>query len=233
MNGVHLAHITRINRRTNGPRLVFSADWMACMGFLPGALVQYLPQPGGMTFVLCDENITRYSELFRVTKDMGGTLMQVYRYRDGLQLCVSGAVLDCTGLVYGDNLIARYEYGLIRIRKLPGGTVKGVTSRLMGQWLDDLGFMPDSVLTVASVPGIITCQLCVNGAERTSELVRHARANRLKLLQVQKAKHHMPVIELPATCLQKAGFTPDETLLATYEHGKIQLQRPDFVGLGF
>jgi len=206
------------------------------MGFTSGALVQYLPENGGMTFTLFNENIPSYSDLYHDTKAKNGTLMQVYCRRDGWQLCVCSAALGPTGLQYGDSLIVRYEYGFIRLRKLPKGAVQLVTPHVVGKWLTVAGFVPDAVLTVAAQLGTITCTLHENGIERTAELVKYARANKLQLLQVQHSKYKHGVlqwIDLPKSCLDIAGFTPDDTLLATYEHGFIQLQKPDFVGLGF
>jgi len=52
------------------------------MGFVPGALVQALPEPSGMVFNLCDENICKYSELVSDTKEKGGKLMSVSRADD-------------------------------------------------------------------------------------------------------------------------------------------------------
>jgi len=236
MAGIDLACITRIKRETSRPRLTFQAGWLADMGFVTGALVQFIPEPDGLAFVLCDENIHKYSQLYKRTKEQGGMLMQAYSYRDGLQLCVSNSLLAGIGLVYGDNLIVRYEYGLIRMRKLPKGTVKLVTPHVIGKWLGESGFIPDAVLSVASAPGLIACTLHEDGLQKATELVKYARANKLTLLQVQKKWYKSSVIlwfDIPDSCLQKAEFATDETLLATYEYGIIKLQKPDFVQLGF
>ena len=248
-NGLHLGHVTRTSRTRSTPRLVFSADWFADMGFVPGALVQYLPENGGLSFVLCDENIRKYSELLQATKQKNGALIQVYDYKDGPQLCVSGQTLGCTGLKYDDALIARYAYGIIRIRKLSGSSDTPVTlidSHIVGTWLGEIGFLPDAVFTVDAKPGIITCTLQENDAEkikaRTPELVKYARENKLKLMQVQKKNYLKRVsrgkgvfqyFDIPQSCLNKAGFSTDEMLLAYYQPGQIQLLKPDFVGLGF
>jgi len=236
MVGIDLACITRINREKSNPRLNFQAGWLADMGFVAGALVQFIPEPGGLAFVLCDENIPKYSQLYKSTKEQGGMLIQAYSYRDGLQLCVSNSLLANIGLVYGDNLIVRYEYGLIRMRKLAKSAVKLVTAHVIGTWLAESGFVHDSVLSVASTHGLITCTLHEDGLQKAVELVKYARANKLTLLQVQKRWYKSSVIlwfDIPASCLEKAGFALDETLLATYEHGIIKLQKPDFAALGF
>jgi hypothetical protein len=238
MSGIHPACVSRTSVRSNSPRVVFSASWLAGMGFIPDALVQYFPEDGGLSFVLCNENIPLYSELFRDMKQKGGTLLQVYycRQRDNLQLCISGSQLDRTGLAFGDKLIAKYEYGYIRMRKLLDNNTKIVTPHLVGKWLSGLGFSANEVFTVAAEPGLITCTLHENGLERTAELVKLARANQLKLLQVQHVQYKhddLTFIDIPSDCIKKAGFALDDTFIANYEYGLIKLQKPDFVGLGF
>lgn len=46
IDGLHLAHVTRRSKSSNSPRLAFCAGWMADIGFIPNALVQYLPELG-------------------------------------------------------------------------------------------------------------------------------------------------------------------------------------------
>lgn len=238
MNGVHLVSVSRTRIGSNHPRLMLcGADWMAGMGFVPDALVQYFPEEGGLSFVLCNENIQSYSELARDTKARGGTLIQVYYHiRNGIQLSITGSQLDRTSLLYGDKLVVRYEYGHIRMRRLPASNTKIVTSHLVGMWLSELGFNGGEVFTVAAEPGLITCTLHENGIERTTELVKYARANQLKLMQVQRSRYMhgvMHYIDIPAPCFETAGFPFDASFLAVYEYGLIKLQELDFVGLGF
>ena len=141
-----------------------------------------------------------------------------------------------TGWNLGDTLIARYEYGLVHLRRLPPGQDKVVTSRVSGQWLLDLGFEHEAVLTVDSEPGQIVCQLQEDGIKRTAELVKYARLNGMNLLQVHKvhdSRVTIPLIEIPPSRFVKAGFAPDDACIATYEHGRITLQPIDFAALGF
>ena len=239
---IWLSHIIRTNRATNSPRLVFAAPWMADMGFQDKALVQFLPENGGLSFVLCNENIRKYSDLFHATKQMGGSLVQVYRHRDGLHLHISGSVLNGTGLEYGDTLLAKYEYGFIKLRKLPESTTIATVPHITGVWLGQIGFLAGDVFTIDALPGLITCTLHQNGVQRTTELVKHARQHKLTLMQVQSFRYLKRVsrepgqyqwFDIPQNCMQKAGFTPGETLIASYKHGIIKLQKPDFTALGF
>jgi len=209
------------------------------MGFVPNALVQFIPEVGGAKFRLCNENISSYSELFDHTAQLGGVLVhaKIFDHQDYSCLAVSGKVLESTGLVIGDNLIARFEYGLVHLRKVPPGQVRIITAgRLSGKWLFEFGFEPEDVLTVSAQPGSIVYELQPNGIERTAELVKHARSNAMNLIQVrtvQDSRVVMPLIEIPNSCFAKAGFAIDDALLATYEHGRIQLEKIDFAALGF
>jgi len=240
MNGLHIINVTSC---VNKARLKFDGEWLKSIGFLPDMLVQFLPEPNGISFVLCDENIPKYSVLSQLTRAKSGMLLQVSLTRTTSGIHLSGAGLKHANLNPGDSLLARYEYGLIRARKLPkdsNSTARVVTSRLYGKWLAATGFVPSACFTAACEPGLITCRLqeCdpVRVRERTLELVRFARANKLDLLQVQKdtpAHSHAPYIDMPPHCLDSAGFAPDEFLLAMYSEGLIKLQKLDFSALGF
>jgi len=230
------------------------ADWLPDMGFVHGALVQAIPEQNEIVFNLCDDNITKYSELDAQTKSTGGKLIQVYtatvKNRHSPTLLASGQFVKDVGWVYKDILIAQYVHGKIRVRKLPDNVrVITVVSRkelytdkqfpkvrLTGEWLAQYGFVADSLVAVASEHGSITFKLCDDGIEKYSELVRHARRNKLKLLQVKEAIGRdklYPYIKITGSSVEQAKFAIGNTLIATCKHGCIQLQTLDLAGLGF
>ena len=238
----------------SSPAIVLRHPWLPVMGFTPGALVQVLPEARGLFFVLCNKNIGGYSKLLHDTENKKGGLITVGRCKTGARLGIDSFCIRSAGLDVGDNLIARYEYGLIRFRKLPGGSVNGsvngsvklVSSHIVGPWLVESGFLPNAVFTLSAVPGLITCTLMENDIrrirERAAEMVKHARLNKLQLLQVQASNYHTKVgrqpgiltyFDIPSVCLDKAGFSPNEMLLAFYEPGLVKIRQPDFVALGF
>jgi len=212
---------------------------MPDMGFVTDALVQFFPEEYGGVFRLCNENIASYSELASLTTQKGGILMNA-RLRDRKpcpSLTVTGSVVSRTGLVFDDNLIVRYQFGLVSFRKLPHKQTV-VNSRFFGQWLNESGFEHEAVVTVDSMPGLVTCRLQENGIARTAELVKYARANDVNLLQVHKVqgigtRATIPEIDIPHTRFVKAGLSPDDAFLASYEYGRIQLKKLDFAVLGF
>jgi len=235
--GIHLTNVTRGNSNSNKPKILFFAEWTKRMGFIPNALIQCLPEDGGLSFILCNENIPSYSELLSDTREKGGTLIHPSMFMHQKYPCihVSGSTVKNAGLKYGDNLIALYEYGQIRMRKLPESGVRIVTARIFGRWLEALGFTPDEVFTIDSEPGLITCTLQKNGQERAAELVKYARENRMNLLQVKRMQDNndAPLFEIPPSRLERAGFMPDEVFHAVYEYGRIQLQKLDCRRYGF
>ena len=110
---------------------------------------------------------------------------------------------------------------------VPQNAVRIIRGRLGGKWMERLGgFVLDDVWMIAAEPGSITYRLQGDGVARTLELVRFARQHRCQLLQVQRDGASI-YLEIPATFLKKAGFAPDEMLLALYEPGLLKLQRPD------
>jgi len=238
-------YITTVGRRKGGESktigIYFLSEWTEPMGFTVNSLVQFIPEPGGAQFRLCNENIRSYSELYQNTEALGGVLVhtKMFKYNIYPWLGVSGKVMDSTGLALGDKLIARFYHGLVHLRKIPkipAGQVKVIFNwRISGQWMLEYGFTKEAVLTVDAQPGSITCLLQPNGIERTAELVKYARANSLHLIQVGDANPPsiIPLIEIHPSRFAKAGFAPDEPLLATCDHGRLVLTKIDFKALGF
>ena len=254
---IHLLNVTntgKVSGNLRPPNIYIYGQWLHEMGFTAGALVQAVPESGGMAFILCDESIFRYSELDASTKEQGGKLIQAY-YTDAKRmqcpaLTMSGQYLHNAGFNPGDALIAHYDYGIIRVRKLPNtvkivlvSSVKEQRSgkpspklQLTGNWLSELGFTPNALATVLSVPGHITFQLRDGSIEEYCDLVRYARQHKMKLSQVRelatKGKIY-PYIMVSGSCLDKAGFVTGDELLASYEYGLITVRRLNLEALGF
>jgi len=224
--------------KENRARLYFKGDWLAPMGFLPDALVQALPEPGGMVIRLCDENIPKYSALVQETAAKGGKLI-FGTCEQGTSLVTSGDYIYNGGLALGDSCVALYDYGLIRVRKLPPQTKiilakrKQPKSRMIcGNWLLDIGFIPEALIAVSAEPGKITLSLQNNRIDSYAALVKHARIHKMRLIQVM-SKTDLICIAIPDISLKKAGLAIDEPYYAQYDHGLITLSRPDFQALGF
>ena len=242
-------NIHRNGLATNSrPRIQIVGDWLTDIGFINGALVQTLPEPDGVVFNLCNENIN-YSELHHATKEKGGTLIRVYicneRTRAGTALVSTGRHLLKGGLELGDACIAKCEHGCIRIRKVSGNvrlvnvarTKKPRTNEpapmvfLLGDWLNDIGFTSDTLMTVAAEDNSITFT-AHNKAVVYSEVVKYARQHKMQLMQVS-TKDGVPLITLTGSRVVKAGFSLGDIFAAEYEHGVITLQKLNPQRFGF
>ena len=242
------------------PRILFRGGWLSASGFIHGALVQVLPEPGGMVFNLRNENIESYSELFHATRGKGGSLIQVCieNTKDNKEatFVTSGKYIESAGFSAGDALIAGYGYGVIHVRKIDPGklgleNVRVITVthirkkhavipkvRLSGGWLSGAGFTPDSLATAKSAPGILTLRLVDTDKSGYNALMKYLRGNGMKLVQASKEPHNrgetpVPCIGITGSIIDKTGFKVGDTLAASYEYGVIQLQKLDFDKLGF
>ena len=233
------------------PRLDFGGLQLRDAGFIPGALVQALPQPGGLAFYLRNQITGTYSDLWRLTNQLGGKLMQVTQSGDPQQyprLYTTDPFLTQTALSIGDPLIAVIEPELIRIQKLPpnlkpipaAAPIKNRAGmevpkvRICGLWLNDYGFGINAMVTAHPEPGRIT--FTVRKDDNYRDTVRFAYKNNLKLLQIRQESHNrgqpVPVISVTGSCVNKAQFDPEDLFLASCSPGEITLQRLDFDKLG-
>jgi hypothetical protein len=246
---IQLLTVNRIRAKAAPrPRISFKGDWLPGMGFLPGALVQALPVPDGIDFLLCDElHGTYYSELYALTKERGGKLIRVILNTDSRmrsaqfpELVTTGQTVYSGGLSIGDTLVARYEYGVIRARKIdvapdtrlvPMGTVKENYTkqnipkiRLSGHWLRDYGFEINSLLTAQAVPGSVTFTLENATPGDYVDLVRRARRQKTRLIQV-RTESDRPRIGITGSSVDRAGFALDDILAVSHAPGILKLQR--------
>ena len=236
---IYVQYISR-TRTTARPQIRFFGEWLAEIGFTPGVLIQLLPEPNGVVFQLYNEIVQKYSDFLKETQAKGGKIIHgCYEYEHGLHLITSGECIRAGGLEFGDFCIARYDYGIIRVRKLPPRTkviipkLKNPKSRMLcGNWLTEIGFVPDAIMTVSAEPGKITLSLRNNGIENYAGLVKYARANNMRVVQVMK-KTKLICIAIPDLCLNKAGFTMEDPFYTQYDHGVITLSKLNFEALGF
>jgi len=248
------------NADNSRARILFCGRWLPAMGFIPGALVQVMPETDGLSFNLCNENIKSYSELFNSTMDKGGNLIHVsLPIRKGYKepaFLTTGKYITDSGLSIGDLVIVKYDYGIIRVRKIDPNklgfkNVQIITTtcikhkttkeqipkvRLSGDWLSDIGFTINSVATAASEAGSMTLTL-ENADTGERAFMKYLRGNKMKLVQVSKEPHNrgmpLPCIGITGSCVETAVFHIGDMLAASYDYGVIQLQKLDFDKLGF
>jgi len=231
------------------PRIQIIGDWLTEIGFVNGALVQTLPKQDELTFTLSDKNIN-YSELYNETRRQGGTLNRVFisntRTLKGHTLVTAGKYIGKCGFQYGDTLVAQYQYGSIRVRRAGenthlfqvGNIKKAYTGEpepriwLHGDWMNEIGFTPDTLVTAAAEHGCIT--FSAHSKEIIySEIVKHARKHKMKLIQVATTTYGQPLINMKGSCINRAGFACEDMIAAHYENGAIKLQKFDPQRFGF
>jgi len=220
------------------PRIHLHGAWLARMGFKPDMLIQALPEPGGILLRCCDDNIPKYSALVQETQAKGGKLLKGC-CEQGLTLVTSGDYIRSGGLTVGDACVAQYDYGMIRIRKLPPQTKillpKSPDSKIRlicGTILTSNGFIPGALAFVKTEPGKIEFLLHNQVADNYRTMMKYARANQMSLMQVINAAGVIR-IQIPDLCLQRAGFAADKAFAAHYDYGAITLKQLDFEALGF
>ena len=225
------------------PRMRIVGDWLNEIGFTTGALIQTLPEPDGLVFNLCNENVD-YSDLYRSTKAQGGTLIRVHtmnepgRYK-APAFATTGKHLLKGGLEIDDTLLAKCEYGCIRMRKVVGNVhlvnvarTKHLRTKapvpmahLGGEWLTVAGFTPDTLFSITSEQGCITLT-AYDKSVVYSDIVMLARKNKMRLKQVYE-KDGNPLITITGLSVENAGFELGDIFAAEYEYGVVKLRKLD------
>jgi len=222
IKGIYQIYVSNKYTKTQAPKLLFFADWMEEMGFVCDALVQFVPENGGLTLTLC-ENIPDYRALMQQTRESGGILVETRTtYCSKFPTVNIGSIyIEKTGLQYGDALCVRYEPGFIRMRKLPNGTDKLVATVLHGKWLYRMGFVAGTMVKLVPENGAVTCFLQPNGKTDSNSVP-------VKILNGYRSK-----FEIPPAVLAVAGLGDERIFVASLADGVIRVQKLDFAALGF
>jgi len=208
-----------------------STTRLADLGFVYNASVRAIPQSDGFTLALQNEHSEKDS----------GKLIHVGREGKKLALTLNFAKnFTVAGLSAGDFLAARYEYGVITARKLPpaqkyyviGSQNYGAFLRLYGEWLNNAGFLPDTIATVDIQRDGMTLQLWDEPAATYGDIVKFARTHKYQVLQPQK-NQHITFMDLDGYILNRAGLDTGDIAGIHCEHGRITLFKPDLHKLGF
>jgi len=225
-----ILQITATKKPPYRTKMGIRSSWLADMGFVYGAPVRAIPLTDGFILALQDEHNQHSGKLIHVGLD-GTKLALTLNFAKNFSV---------TGLTAGDFLAARYEYGVITARKLPpaqkyyvvGSQNYGPFLRLCGAWLNDAGFLPDTIAMVAVQPGCLTLRLCNDPAASYAEIVKFARAHRYQVLQAQR-NQNITIMDLDGYTLSHAGFDTGNIIGIHYKHGRITLFKPDLQKLGF
>ena len=228
-----ILQITATKKPPYRTKIGIRSSWLADIGFVCGVPVRAIPLPDGFILALQDECNRHNGKLIHVGLD-GTKLALTLNFANNFTIA---------GLAAGDFLAARYEYGIITAKKLPPAQKyyvvashnHGAFLRLNGAWLNDAGFLPDTIAMVAVQRDCISLRLWDETAESAasySEIVKFARTHQYQILQAQK-NQHITIIDLDGYLLNRAGVNTGDIAGIHYEHGRITLFKPDLQKLGF
>ena len=197
------------------PRINLYGVWLYHAGFIPGALVQALPETNGIVFTLVDRDIACYSDLFHETTQKKGRLIRVVQTPSGPLLGISGKILRNANLHFPDSLLVECEEeGPVRVQKLPYRTrivplqLFKDKIRLSGLWLEQLGF--EAGETILAEPGQDEVILRLQDGPKKSGMKMTSRN-----------------IDIKLDLFYQAGFVPGDEYLARFEYGMIKLRQYD------
>jgi len=220
--------ILRINKTKKPPcrtKVNVRQPWLADMGFVCDAPVWATPQQNGFTLTLQDErNTPEHGKLIHV----------------GLENTKPSLILNFAnnfyvdGLSGGDFLAAKYDYGVIQAQKLPQAQAYYLVSsreyeaflQMCGGWLNDAGFVPDTVTTVSVADNCITLSAWQDATASYGDIVKFARKRKYQIIQ-PKRNQHITVVDIPEYILCRVGLGKGDICGVRYELGIITLFKPD------
>lgn len=284
MNTLFLT-VTKTGGAVKRPKICLMGKWLPEMGFVTDSLVMAIPEENGITFTLCNENIKKYSDLVKHTKEKNGKLISIlwmaHKGSHYPTLHTTGNYICSSGLEIGDSVAVRYEYGVIQLKKIDQAhrndsnntdapTVRGrrklvqnqlgltedssikiavvgksrrnhaylyvPTIRLTGEWMKEIGFVKDGLMTISSEPDSILFQLQNEDIRQYSALVKYAREHHMQLAQVgeiNSRKKKVPHICLTGSPLECAGFHFEDVFTISYKQGFIRLTKVNLKQFGF
>jgi len=206
-------------------RVAVHGSWLADIGFVYGAPVWAIPQQDGFALALREE----------YAGNEKGKLIHVgLAKKKNLALSLNfGKNFAIAGLDVGDFLVAEYDYGIIKARKLPhaqryyiiGSRNYDAFMRLRGEWLNDAGFLLDTAVTVSVVDGDIVIRAWDDATATYADMVKFARAQKCQIIQ-PRMKEDSTIMDIPAYILNRAGFGEGDISGVRYDYGLITLFKP-------
>jgi len=115
------------------------------------------------------------------------------------------------------------------------GSAKGVQKRrprirLIGFWLNEIGFEYNSLATAEYEKGSIIIRLQGTGLEAYGKVVKQALGSKTGLLQVRLDSHNKkrtPCLEVKGNWLEKSGFAIGGVIVVRFGYGVINIRLVD------
>ena len=233
------------------PVVRLQGDWLNGIGFTCGKLTAVEYGQGRIILKLKDPD--NYKDLVKGALKTNSGLFQVQRETDNKkQFPQIDIRLQQIGFIVGSVVIARYEYGLIKLllvdldkleeyqEKADMETKSLVVTRakssvvnkyrpkiaLNGGWLAKIGFTAGKLVAAEYGQGQITIRL--QDSEPRQDLGKGAFKASSGLFQVKTAgKSKFPFIDIKGFWLEQFGFTIGKAFTVCYEFGLLRLSLID------
>ena len=222
--------VLRVREKKNSPLCLDVVVRHACIadfGFVHKKSVLVTYQHDGFTVVLCDN----------ADANSDGRILHIGGcgniYRLSVRLPKNSIFSN------GDFLAVKYEHGIITARKLPSAQryyVVGLLNhdaylKMSGYWLSDIGFTPDTTVTVSTVNGCILFNAWMDTSKSYRELVRFSRKNKYQIIQIRK-NEIASTLEIPCYLFNRVGITSGDIIGVHYGYGRIKFFKPGLENLG-
>ncbi len=232
------------------PGIKLQGNWLNSIGFSYGKSAAAEYGENAITLRLQDSGA--YRDLVKTALNTSSGLFHVRRETnnkvDFPRLDIWGTRLEQMGFTFDSVVMARYEYGLIKLSLVDTSqleTYQGAMSmpskiltvnygkgkygprpciKISGNWLDEIGFTCGKVIAVEYSPGKIILRLL----KRTPRgFTKGGLKGGSRLFQVRrvrnKTQYYYSYINFSGNWLARSGFTVGKSFAVLYEYGLIKL----------
>jgi hypothetical protein len=106
--------------------------------------------------------------------------------------------------------------------------------RFMGEWLKEIGFLCDKLVSIEEENGILILKVHENSLETYTKLTKGRFENKVRLIQIgskKKGNNISPTFDLKGRWFENLGFRTGTVACAFFEHGVIRLKIIDIDNL--
>ena len=244
-------------QRKEKPKLLFTGPILAALGFNAKSLVVAKSAGDTITLESRGTGIEAYKQAVSEVREKGHTTVEVINLDKSLSIILSGDWLLNSGFKTGDVVIARFETGVITVKRLDllelGFSINDVIKTKVhkiqiavnkkkrvprvlfsGHWLDDIGFQAGQYAKITYQNEMITFETGREAGD-ISDLYNknHGRPPKVKIHKTPCYNGYAPCFQLKGEWLSAEGFQIGDTLVVLYEHERIRVKRLDISKYGF
>lgn len=223
-------------------RILITGSWLDRFGFLPEMLVTVFYQDGVLTMEAFGIGLDSYRHIVGQVRKQRGQLLQVRHVYDWSckktesHLELEGTWLEKQGFCVGDILLAQFNQGTIRMKRLQLQALgfdsqPDVSYRTMrvqdngrntpqialnGEYLSNYGFFAGQTASVTYEPDGITFQ----PVDESLITRNHGQPAKINIL----SKRNAPRLCLNGAWLRKLGYEPGDFLILQCQPGQLRIR---------